>query len=148
MFGFPTVIADLSAARRHLDPEAFHRPPTDTWPTYNGDYSGRRYSTLSQINASNVNTLGLVWTHHVDFGSESYAQQASEGRRIKATPLLVDGVLYFTITDNVWAMDALPAGSYGTMRGRTTGRSMWPTGAWGCMAAGCISCLPTTTWSH
>ena len=55
----------------------------------------------------------LVWTHHVDFGSESYAQQASEGRRIKATPLLVDGVLYFTITDNVWAMDAL------------TGRELW-----------------------
>ncbi len=96
-----------------LDPEALHRPPTDTWPTYNGDYSGRRYSTLSQINASNVNSLALVWTHHVDFGAESYAQQASEGRRIKATPLLVDGVLYFTITDNVWAMDAL------------TGRELW-----------------------
>ena len=96
-----------------LDPEAFHRPPTDTWPTYNGDYSGRRYSTLSQINASNVKSLGLAWTHHVDFGCESYAQQASEGRRIKSTPLLVDGVLYFTITDNVWAMDAL------------TGRELW-----------------------
>src|ERR1700692_4953509 len=89
-----------------LDPAKLLTPPTDPWPTYNGDYSGRRYSTLSQINASNVGSLGLVWTHHVDFGSESYAQQASEGRRIKATPLLVDGVLYFTITDNVWAMDA------------------------------------------
>ena len=30
-----------------------------------------------------------------------------------AAPLLVDGVLYFTITDNVWAMDAL------------TGRELW-----------------------
>ena len=96
-----------------LDPEALHRPPTDTWPTYNGDYSGQRYSTLSQINAANVSSLGLAWTHHVEFGSESYAQQASEGRRIKATPLLVDGVLFFTITDNVWAMDAL------------TGRELW-----------------------
>jgi acido-empty-quinoprotein group A len=103
----------MCAFAQKLDPEALHRPPTDTWPTYNGDYSGRRYSTLSQINAANVSTLGLAWTHHVDFGSESYAQQASEGRRIKATPLLVDGVLYFTITDNVWAMDAL------------TGRELW-----------------------
>ena len=29
-----------------------HRQPT--WPTYNGDYSGRRYSTLNQINKTNV----------------------------------------------------------------------------------------------
>ena len=107
------LLLPLCAFAQTLDPEAFHRPATDTWPTYNGDYSGRRYSTLSQMNASTVHTLGLVWTHHVDFGSESYAQQASEGRRIKATPLLVDGVLYFTITDNVWAMDAL------------TGRELW-----------------------
>ena len=96
-----------------LDPEALRRPLTDTWPTYNGDYSGQRYSTLSQINASNVKSLALAWTHHVDFGAESYAQQASEGRRIKSTPLLVGGVLYFTITDNVWAIDAL------------TGRELW-----------------------
>ncbi len=49
------LLLPLCAFAQTLDPEAFHRPPTDTWPTYNGDYSGRRYSTLSQINASNVN---------------------------------------------------------------------------------------------
>ena len=25
-----------------LDPGALLKPPTDTWPSYNGDYSGRR----------------------------------------------------------------------------------------------------------
>lgn len=88
-------------------------PPKDSWPTYNGDYSGQRYSKLNQINSSNVRSLALVWTSHVDFGPESFSQQANEGRRIKASPLLVDGVLYFTITDNVWAMDA------------HTGRQLW-----------------------
>jgi len=91
----------VGIAAQSLDPKAYQQPAVDTWPTYNGDYTGQRYSTLTQVNASNVNTLGLAWMHKVDFGSGSYAQQASEGRRIKSTPLLLDGVLYFTITDNV-----------------------------------------------
>jgi alcohol dehydrogenase (cytochrome c) len=44
--------------------------------------------------------------HHVEMGQMSHAQQADEGHRLKSTPLLVKGVLYFTTTDNVWAMDA------------------------------------------
>jgi alcohol dehydrogenase (cytochrome c) len=107
------LLLPIRLPAQSLDPQAYQRPAIETWPTYNGDYTGQRYSTLSEINASNVNTLGLAWTHKVDFGSGSYAQQASEGRRIKSTPLLLDGVLYFTITDNVWAMDAL------------TGRELW-----------------------
>ncbi len=34
-----------------LNPEKLLAPATDTWPTYNGDYSGRRYSELHQIDA-------------------------------------------------------------------------------------------------
>jgi alcohol dehydrogenase (cytochrome c) len=33
----------------------------ETWPTYNGDYSGRRYSSLTQINKDNVKSLKLAW---------------------------------------------------------------------------------------
>ena len=29
-----------------LDPALLTKPPTDAWPTYHGDYSGRRFSTL------------------------------------------------------------------------------------------------------
>src|SRR3977135_2791102 len=44
-----------------LDPAALLKPATDTWPTYNGDYSGRRFSTLDQINRGNVGSLTLAW---------------------------------------------------------------------------------------
>ncbi|MBT9332389.1 acido-empty-quinoprotein group A [Paracidobacterium acidisoli] len=91
---------------QNVDSATLLHPPADSWPTYNGEYSGQRFSKLDQINSSNVNSLALAWASHFDFGAQSFAQQANEGRRIKASPLLVDGVLYFTITDNVWAIDA------------------------------------------
>jgi len=96
-----------------LDPAAFKKPLTDTCPTDNADYTGQRHSPLSKINASNVNTLVLAWTHRFDLGPQSKSQQSVEGRRIKATPLLVKGVLYFSITDHIWAADA------------RTGRELW-----------------------
>ena len=37
-----------SLAAQGLDPAALLKPPTDTWPTYNGDYSGRRFSPLDR----------------------------------------------------------------------------------------------------
>ncbi|MBV8551720.1 MAG: acido-empty-quinoprotein group A [Acidobacteriaceae bacterium] len=77
-----------------LDPAALLTPATSTWPTYNGDYSGRRYSALKQINAGNVSSLSLAWA----FQTHSDA--------LKSTPLEVNGVLYFTVPDNVWAIDA------------------------------------------
>jgi len=37
------------AADDGLDPKAIAKPPAGTWPTYNGDYSGKRYSPLAQL---------------------------------------------------------------------------------------------------
>jgi alcohol dehydrogenase (cytochrome c) len=31
------------------------------WPIYSGDYSGKRYSALKQVNRSNVQHLELAW---------------------------------------------------------------------------------------
>ena len=73
-----------------LDSAALLKPAADTWPTYNGDYSGRRFSTLDQINAGNVGSLTLAWV---------FQPHAST---IKSTPLEVNGILYFTAPDNVW----------------------------------------------
>jgi alcohol dehydrogenase (cytochrome c) len=78
--------------------------PTDGWPTYNGDYSGRRFSTLTTINAGNVKHLGLAW---------SYRLGVPGSGPIKGTPLMVNGVLYLTAPDHVWAVDA------------RTGREIW-----------------------
>jgi alcohol dehydrogenase (cytochrome c) len=84
-----------------LAPETLEKPGADTWPTYNGDYSGRRYSPLKQINASNVNSLSTAWIYHA-----SNSGVSGFGGMIKSTPLEVNGVLYFTMPDNVWAVDA------------------------------------------
>jgi len=66
----------------------------DDWPTFNGDYSGQRYSRLNQINQGNVHKLTLAWV----------LQPQSVG--IKSMPLEVEGRLYFTTPDNVWSADA------------------------------------------
>ena len=67
---------------------------TTAWPTYNGDYSGRRFSPLTQINSTNVQKLAPAWSTKLN------------GGRISGTPLMVDGVLYATALDHVWAIDA------------------------------------------
>jgi len=88
------LISAIALSAQGLNPATLLQPPTDSWPTYNGDYSGRRYSTLKQINSNNVQSLTLGWV----FQAHSAA--------IKSTPLLVNGILYFTVPDNVWAVDA------------------------------------------
>jgi alcohol dehydrogenase (cytochrome c) len=85
-----------------LDPVKLLNPGSDSWPTYNGDYSGRRYSTLTQINAANVKGLSLAWIY-----------QSTSPSAIKATPLLINGVLYFSTQNNAFAVEA------------RTGREMW-----------------------
>jgi acido-empty-quinoprotein group A len=82
------------ALAQELDPAALLKPATDTWPTYNGEYSGARFSTLDQINAGNISSLTLAWALQ------------THGPTIKSTPLEVNGILYFTVPDNAWAIDA------------------------------------------
>ncbi len=83
--------------------------PAGGWPTYNGDYSGRRYSQLSRIDTRNVTSLSLAWVYRASPGGGG----GGFGTRVSATPLVVDGVLYFTVPDHVWALDA------------RTGRDIW-----------------------
>jgi alcohol dehydrogenase (cytochrome c) len=76
------------------------------WLTYSGDYTGRRHSPLTQITPDNVKNLSVEWT----FQSETMALN----RGFEATPIMIDGVLYVTGSNNyAWAIDA------------RTGRQFW-----------------------
>jgi alcohol dehydrogenase (cytochrome c) len=92
-----TMAATFSpgASAQGVDNQTLLHPPANSWPQYHGDYSGRRHSTLTQINPENAKQLTLAWAFQTDQRSE-----------IKSSPLLVDGILYFTVPDNVWAVDA------------------------------------------
>ena len=103
------LLAAAALEAQPLDPAKLLKPPTDSWPTYNGDYSGRRNSPLTQINSSNVKNLALSWV----FRSSGNVPPAFGGNSIKATPLVVNGIIYFANPDNAWAVDA------------RTGRQIW-----------------------
>src|SRR5678815_1950353 len=44
-----------------VPPAELLKPLRESWPTYNGDYTGKRYSALTQVNQSNVHHLTLAW---------------------------------------------------------------------------------------
>ena len=79
------------------------RPKTGEWPTYHGHLSGNRHSPLNQITAANVSGLAPVWTFPVP-GAQGALQ---------VTPVVVDGLMYVTAVNAVWALDA------------RTGRQVW-----------------------
>jgi alcohol dehydrogenase (cytochrome c) len=87
--GSPPLAAQSPEAEQLL------HPSPDSWPLYHGDYSGKRHSQLTQVAPQNVGSLGLAW-----------AFQTNQLATIKSSPLLVDGVLYFTVPNNIWAVDA------------------------------------------
>ena len=99
---FLISLLPVSLLAQGLDPSAILHPLPGSWPTYNGDYSGSRHSPLTQINQGNVKDLRLSWVYHADSGPSSMPF----GVQIKSTPLEVDGVLYFSIPDHAWAVDA------------------------------------------
>ena len=125
------VIAMVSslaaAAAQGLDPVLLTKPATDSWPTYSGDYSGRRFSSLTQINQANVKNLGLAWVSHLTSGAGATGPFARFGPgnpptiiggeieeavpvrgagHISGAVLQVNGILYVSIPDNAWAVDA------------------------------------------
>jgi PQQ-dependent dehydrogenase (methanol/ethanol family) len=76
-------------------------PKPGNWPTYNGNLNANRYSPLAQITPSNVKDLVLKWI----------VPMPQLG--LEATPLVVDGIMYFSGQDATYALDAL------------TGRQIW-----------------------
>ncbi|MBT6240229.1 MAG: PQQ-binding-like beta-propeller repeat protein, partial [Verrucomicrobia bacterium] len=56
------------------------------WPKHGLNSQESRYSPIGQINADNVSELGLAW-----------AKKLSTVRGIEATPLVIDGILYYSL---------------------------------------------------
>ena len=68
------------------------------WRAYGGDAEGTRYSTLTQINRSNVDQLKIAWQFDPGVGAPS--------GRFQAQPIVVDGILYSVTPDSsVVALD-------------------------------------------
>ena len=63
--GAAAITAPGAAAQGGLDPASLLKPLGDSWPSYSGDYTGRRYSSLSQVNQNTVKNLTLAWTAHL-----------------------------------------------------------------------------------
>ncbi len=84
--------------------DRFRQVTSETdWPTYNGNVSGNRFhSTLAQIKTSNVQKLAPKSIFNVPGAA-----------RMEGTPIVVGGLMYVTVANECWALDA------------GTGREIW-----------------------
>ncbi len=74
------------ASEQGVSFEEVAHPQPGTWPTYDGNLNGNRFSPLSQINTGNVNRLAPKWMFTLKGAS----------RALQVTPVVVDGVMYVT----------------------------------------------------
>ncbi|HVO57011.1 MAG TPA: PQQ-dependent dehydrogenase, methanol/ethanol family [Dongiaceae bacterium] len=104
VFPVGVSLADLPvSARMDVAPESLLvQPARENWPSYNGDYSGRRFSDLRQINKDNVTQLRAAWVFH--------SQNSSA---LEVTPVAYEGMLFVTSANDAFALDA------------QTGRVLW-----------------------
>lgn len=77
-------------------------PVGANWPSYNGDYSGRRYSSLSEINTDNASQLRAEWVFHTQ-----------NTNWLETTPVVVNGMMFVTAANDAFGLDA------------RTGRVVW-----------------------
>ncbi len=90
-----------------LPAQLIAQPPGANWLSYNGDFTGRRFSSLSQINPTNVAQLRPQWVFH-----------SSNSNRLEVTPVVVNGVMFVTSANDTYALDA--------RTGRVIWHHVWP----------------------
>ncbi|WP_216654811.1 membrane-bound PQQ-dependent dehydrogenase, glucose/quinate/shikimate family [Pseudogemmobacter hezensis] len=73
--------------------------PADDWTAYGGTNLGQRYSALKDIDTANVKGLKLAWEHHT--GDLRKADEDSKEYTFEATPIKVNGLLYFCTPHNI-----------------------------------------------
>lgn len=79
-------------------------PDTSDWGHYGGDVFAQRYSSLAEIDRTNVSQLEPIWQFHTGELGEGFTQ--SDKLAFQATPVLAFGLLYVsTPTGIVSALD-------------------------------------------
>ncbi len=82
------------------------------WPVFSGDLGSRKYSTLADINRTNVSHLALTWQWQT--GEQPLPQYGTSPGMFETTPLMLDGALFLSTPYNrVVALDP------------RTGRELW-----------------------
>jgi len=81
------------------------------WPTYNGQLSGNRYSDLKEINAGTVGRLRVTWTFSIPLWQQflpdtPYFRENMRYFGLETVPVVVDGIMYVTGPNQVFALDA------------------------------------------
>ena len=98
LISIPKTYPEPAAAASLTDADA-------SWPSYGRDPGGGRFSPLTQINRNNVKSLKVAWTYHT--GEAASSSPLKKTAAFEATPLMVDGTLYFsTPFSRVIALDA------------------------------------------
>ncbi|HZR67154.1 MAG TPA: PQQ-dependent dehydrogenase, methanol/ethanol family [Terriglobales bacterium] len=97
-----STASPISATINVQSEDLVAQPVGANWTSYNGDYSGRRYSSLHEIDTSNVAQLRASWVFH-----------PGNSQNLEVTPVVVGGVMFVTSANNVFALDA------------RTGRALW-----------------------
>jgi alcohol dehydrogenase (cytochrome c) len=69
--------------------------PGNNWLTYAGDYQAQRHSPLKQITAANAGSVVPKWVYHIP-----------KANGLRTNPLVYDGVMYVTNTNELLALDA------------------------------------------
>ena len=91
--------ATVSASVALVTDERINRADVDepgAWLTYGRTFEEQRFSPLTDINQETVDGLGLAWF-----------KDLNTTRALEATPLVVDGVMYFTSAWSIaYALDA------------------------------------------
>jgi alcohol dehydrogenase (cytochrome c) len=91
------------------------RPKPGSWPTYNGNENGNRFSPLDQINTATIGQLAPKWLFQIGAPrSEGLPKRGVPSWvGLEVTPVVVDGVMYVTSVNEAYALDA------------RTGRQIW-----------------------
>ena len=87
--------ATISTAIDIHSDDLLAQPLAGNWLSYNGDYSGRRYSSLSEINKNNLTQLRAAWVFH-----------AHNSSRLEVTPVVANGMMFVTASNDAFALDA------------------------------------------